>query len=407
MRPYPIAKICHHHMMRGRLAISLAIVMAVLSFSAIAPPVFAQKSQQVPGYSLAFVDADVKRVADAVMGEMLNVPYNVDDDVSGKITLRTANPVPKTELIALLERALLPLKAVVLTDGAGYRIVLRKNAARNLVLPSPSLQQSPLPSFTNPQNNIQPAGNSVAMHEFAPSAPGFASEAITLHYASAANLADMISDFLGEGIAEDAKDGKNTIIISGSGQERDAAKKLIQRFDVDNLANMAYEIYRLDNVDPLTLVNELEAIFQPPYDILGSRIRLIPLPRLRSVMGIAANHGDLARIAPWIARLDTGASGKRKLYSYAVQNGRARDIARSLQAVLGQGNGQNLEPERVSETRAEPRQAFAQMDDFGGGNGRDNGQGNSREINRAETPMDNVDMASDNAGPAYCPQYSK
>ncbi|MEZ5708575.1 MAG: secretin N-terminal domain-containing protein [Blastomonas sp.] len=138
-----------------------------------------------------------------------------------------------------------------------------------------------------------------------------------------------------------------SLLISGSAEERDAAKRLIARFDVDTLAAMQFEVYSLENVDPDTLVAELDAIFKPPYDILGSRVRLVPLPRLRSVLGIAAERADLLRIEPWIRRLDAGVSGKRKLYSYAVQNGRARDIAASLQLVLGgntPGNSLPIQP---------------------------------------------------------------
>ena len=102
---------------------------------------------------------------------------------------------------------------------------------------------------------------------------------------------------------------------------------------------MSFELVRLENVDADTLTSELGRIFQPPYDIVGSRVRVVPLPRLRSVLLIAADRSDIARIQPWITRLDSGAAGKRRLYSYAVQNGRARDMALILQRVLGMDSG--------------------------------------------------------------------
>ena len=58
------------------------------------------------GYNLAFVDADIRRVADAILGSMLSVDYSVDPDVTGNITLRTTQPVAKDSLLPMLESAL-------------------------------------------------------------------------------------------------------------------------------------------------------------------------------------------------------------------------------------------------------------------------------------------------------------
>jgi general secretion pathway protein D len=161
------------------------------------------------------------------------------------------------------------------------------------------------------------------------------------------------------------------VIIRGSSEERAAARQLIERFDVDTLADMNFQLFRLENVDADTLLSELERIFAPPYDIIGSRVRIVPLGRLRSVLAIANDRADIARIEPWIRRLDAGGSGKRKLYSYVVQNGRARDLAAALQLVLGSGGGeQNVDgsptppsqqqPPIVSELgRSEPSEAIA------------------------------------------------
>ncbi|MEO9599801.1 type II secretion system secretin GspD [Parasphingorhabdus sp.] len=282
------------------------------------------------GYSLAFVEADVKRVVEAVMGSMLRVSYSVDGDVSGNITLRTVKPVTEASLIPLLEEALTSIDAVIIKQGDTYRVVNRSKA------------RSVAPIDTS---RITSAGNlpidaSIEQpRRFAPSAPGFTTEVVTLLYGSADEIAKLIEGFLGGKIVEPSNDGRNQLLIAGSASERDAAKKLVSRFDVDTLAEMNFEIYRLENVDADTVVAELDKIFEPPFDIIGSRIRLVPLPRLRSVLGIASSRTDLTRIEPWIRRLDAGGSGKRKLYSYAVQNSRAAEIAASLQLVLGSGGG--------------------------------------------------------------------
>ncbi len=314
-----------------RLCIAMA-ALALYSASASSVHAVAQSNSQ-QGYNLAFVDADVKRVVDAVLGSMLRANYDLDPDLKGNITLRTTSPVPASELIPLLERALAPLDAVIIKRGENYRILSRQKA-RTL---------SPVTSQFIPRSV-----NGEQRQDLEPSAPGFASEAIALRFASARSIVELATELLGKDIISIGSAGRNEVIVSGSAEERDAAKKLIARFDIDSLAAMNFQIWKLEDVDAQTLVDELDEIFRPPFDIIGTRVRLVPLPRLASVLGIAADNADLNRIEPWIRRLDNGGSGKRKLYSYSVQNGRARDIANSLQLVLGgsssQSDGENTAP---------------------------------------------------------------
>ncbi len=265
------------------------------------------------GFTLAFVDADVRRVADAVLGSMLRVDYTVDPKVQGNITLRTAKPVPREELIPLLESALTSVGAAIVSKNDGYRIIPISDARASAPLTG--------------------VGSAAAAPQ------GFASEVVGLKNASAREIARLLEQLLGKSAVLGTDVARNQVIISGTAEERQAARAMIARFDVDALAGLNFEIYRLENVDAGSLLAELEKVFQPPVDIIGSRVRLVPLPRLRSILAVAADRADLARIEPWIRRLDVGAGGKPKIYSYAVQNGRARDLAGSLQRVLGSGSG--------------------------------------------------------------------
>jgi general secretion pathway protein D len=294
----------------------------------LATPLLAQRAGPAParggagvrydtrnGYNLAFVDADVRRVVDAVLGSMLGLDYSIDPAVQGNVTLRTSQPVARESLLPLLETALRAVDAVIVVQGSSYRVLPRAEA--------------------NGSAPLAPAGGS----ESASPVQGFATEVVTLRHGSPREIARLLEQFLGKEIVAGTDNGQNRVIIRGSGEERAAARQLIERFDVDTLADMNFELFRLDNVDADTILAELERIFAPPYDIIGSRVRIVPLGRLRSVLVIASDRADIGRIEPWIRRLDAGGSGKRKLYSYVVQNGRARDLASALQLVLGSGMG--------------------------------------------------------------------
>jgi general secretion pathway protein D len=319
------------------LALSLAVIPLPLSAQGNPASV---KYDVRDGYNLAFVDADVKRVADAILGSMLGVDYSVDPDVTGNITLRTMKPVTRESLVPMLEQALQAVDAVILRQGAGYRIVSRKQART----------RASVVSSGGSGDTASPAG--------------YTSEILTLRYASAKEMAKLLEQFLGEEAVGASNDALNQIIIVGTGSERQAARDIIARFDVDVLARMAYETYRLDNVDPASLVAELRKIFQPPYDIIGTRVRAVPLLRLKSIMLIAADRADLARIEPWIRRLDVGVSGKRRLYNYVVQNGRARDVGRALQQVLG-GSGSTSGAEENNIPLSDPLPSAASSDAAG------------------------------------------
>jgi general secretion pathway protein D len=265
------------------------------------------------GYNLAFVDADAHHVVDAVLGDVLHLNFSVDPKVTGTVTLRTASPVDRDGAIALLEKALEPIGAVIIENGGSYR-VLPKESARAAALMGAASSDGPT--------------------------TGYSSEAVKLRYANPAQIAHLIEEFVGKDVVAGIDPAYNQILLAGSSDERSAALSIIRRFDIDTLSGSTFQLIKLENVDADALQAELKAIFQPPLDIIGSRVRIVPLPRLHSVLAIAADASDIARIQPWIERLDAGgASTKRKLYSYAVQNGRARDLAASLQMVLGGGGG--------------------------------------------------------------------
>jgi len=296
------------------------------------------------GYSLAFVEADVRRVVDAVLGSMLGLDYSVDPKVEGNITLRTAKPVAQESLLPLLENALATVDAAIVIRGSSYRVVARSDARTNAPIVATGVS----------------GGGS-----------GYATEVVELKNASAREIARLLEQFLGKEAVAGTDAARNQVIITGTGDERQAARAMIARFDVDALAGMNFSLLKLENVDADTLLAELESIFKPPLDIIGSRVRVVPLPRLRSILLIAADRADFGRIEPWIRRLDAGSGGKAKLYSYAVQNGRAKDLAASLQLVLGMGGNQNepASPSRTNSiassdgnggaTQLEPSQAIA------------------------------------------------
>jgi general secretion pathway protein D len=353
-----------------------AVISATLGVLLFAPQLSqslqAATARGEDAFTLAFVDADARHVVDAVLGSMMSVDYSVDPAITGNLTLRTAQPVPRSALLGVLEQALSSIDAVIVLQGKRYLIVPRAQA--RAVLPA---------SVSSPTDRAETTNVSA----------GYASEIVTLKYASPAEMARLIEQFLGKDIVSSRNDALNQLVIAGTGEERKAARDIIKRFDIDSLAQMTFEMYPLANVDAGVLVGELKRVFAPPYDIIGSRVRLVPLPRLRSVLAIASDRADLARVEPWIRRLDTGSAGARRLYSYAVQNGRARDLAAALQQVLSgvQSNAAVL-PGGGSGNRVEASVPSPKLATLAGGSVA--GQGNSASTSQPASSSVAEDLPS-------------
>lgn len=307
------------------------------------------------GVELNFVDADIRKVVDAILGEMLKANYSVDEAVKGTLTLRTGRPIARGSLIPALEAALSTVDAAIVTQGNVLRVVpLAK--ARDL-----SLGRRPLSARDKAQ-------------------PGFAVEILPVRNTSVKELEKLLAAVARKDAILQVDADRNQIIIAGSSQERAAIRATVERFDVDWMRGTSFAMYHLDSVEPEQLTDELQAILKPPLDLL-SRVRLVPLPRLKSVLGIAARRSDLEQLELWIRRLESGSPGGegRTLYIYPVQNGRARDLAQSLQLVLGGGTASS------TDTNASPAVAGRSAPSTGtraaeGDGGSGSGAGNSATL---------------------------
>jgi general secretion pathway protein D len=85
-------------------------------------------------FSFNFDDADVYSVIQTVFGDVLKVNYIVDSRVKGRVTFRSVAPVPRDNVLPLME-VILRLNGIAVVEDAGlYRIIPLSDIARE---PSP------------------------------------------------------------------------------------------------------------------------------------------------------------------------------------------------------------------------------------------------------------------------------
>ena len=260
-------------------------------------------------YELKFHDADIRGVIDAVLGDMLELDYVIAPTVQGRITFRTSRPVAKTSLLPALEAALSSVSAAIVKNDQTVHVVPRDEAPQRM-------------------------RGAERVTTLAPPTPGFAVEILPLRYINANEMKSILESFVPRGTVLQADATHGHLVIAGSSQDRAAVMRTVENFDVDWLQGMTFAVYRLEQSRPEVIVAELRNIFQGPLDLFSNRVRLVPLDRAQSVLGMARNKADLELVGQWIARLDVSKSGDRRIFVYNVQNGSAKDLVSALRQVL-------------------------------------------------------------------------
>ncbi|MEM1019061.1 MAG: type II secretion system secretin GspD [Pseudomonadota bacterium] len=270
------------------------------------------------GIELNFENADIRRITDGILGDILKYDYWIDPGVQGRTTLRTGRPVTRESLVPALEAALAQVGAAIVVTNGQYQIMpiaAARSRVSNITLRSPGSRRF---------------------------LPGYATEIIPLRFVKASEVEKILRPLSGSGSIVQTDDIRNHIIIAGTASDRANMVQVIDSFDVDWIEGMTFALYRLQNVEPEKLIAELKSVFAPPMDILENRVRLVPMTRIKAILGISSEMRELRQIEEWITRLDVSAeTGSRRLFVYNVQNGRAADLASALQLVTT-GNADTL-----------------------------------------------------------------
>ncbi|HEY3885764.1 MAG TPA: secretin N-terminal domain-containing protein, partial [Vicinamibacterales bacterium] len=259
--------------------------------------------------TLNYPNVDVHDAAKAILGDLLGLNYAVDQAVTGTVTVSTANPVARSQVLPIFESALKNANMALVRQGGIYTIVPLSVAQKTPSLVSPG--------------------------EY-----GFGTEAIQLHFVNATDLKKLIDPMTPDADSTRADPGRNMILVTGTGSERAAIRDLIRRFDVDWMRGMSFALFVPKNSDSRSLVAELDAMINQQGSPAASVVRLLSLDRLNAVLAITSEPKYLTEIRKWVGVLDKlGAQGEKRLYVYRVQNSRSADLAKSLAVAFGATGG--------------------------------------------------------------------
>lgn len=260
------------------------------------------------GIQLSFTDVDINQVVASVLGEALGLNYSIDPSVKGTMSLRSSRALSAEELLPALEAALRVQDLALVQVNGTYHVVPVKDAPRRVT------------SINLPTDRTQ---------------AGFSIQIVPLQFTSPTEMEKILQPFAPPGGVMKVDEARNLLLLAGSSQELSTMLDVVKTFDVDWLAGMSYGFFNLNYVDAKTAVTELAEIFADPKSPLAGVVRLVPITRLNTILVITPHQEYLKAVETWVKRLDVGGtSAGRRIYVYDVQNGRAEDLAKSLNKIL-------------------------------------------------------------------------
>jgi len=271
-----------------------------------------KQSADGSGYDLNFDNTPITTVAKVILGDILGVGYTIDPRVRGTITLASARPVPKSDILFVLENALRISNVVLVREAAGYRLV--------------------------PLGDATGSGNIDA--EAARTEPGYGISVVPLQYVSAQTLIKLLDSFATKPGMVRADATRNMLLIQGSGAERRTAIETILSFDAEWMRGQSVGIFPVHNSTPEPLISELEKIVDSGEGGLSQNlVKFQSISRMNSILVVTQRQQLLKIAATWIARLDRGDTSGRGVHDYRLRYGDARQVAKVLNDMFLGGSG--------------------------------------------------------------------
>ena len=266
--------------------------------------------------SLNFEQAPLDEVMHAIMGDILGLDYVVDHPVKGTVTLRTRTPVPRDQVFGILESLLKANKVLMIRQEDNRFLITGSQQASRL---SPSISSAK------------------------GSGTGFSTVVIPLRYISAANMAEILRPVADESAFVRVDNGRNMLMLAGTGAQLDGWLDMVLTFDVDLLKGMSVGMFPLENSSVEEMNDVLNGLLGESGAAadLSHLVRIIPIKRLNSILVVTPRAHYLDTVGGWVERLDAAPDSnfEKRLYVYPVQNTTASRLADLLNSIYSGASG--------------------------------------------------------------------
>lgn len=292
--------------------------------------------------TLNFVNADVKDVAKAILGDYLKLNYQIGANVTGAVTIQTSRPLPRSKVLAVLDQTLRLSGMAVILQNDIYKVVSLSDAPGQI-------------------------GGIIRPGVRRDVATGYGIEVAPIKFIAATEMQKLLEPLASTHAIIHVDPARNLLIIEGTEEERQTLLDDIALFDADWMAGMSFALFTPTNLDAQELAKELTQVLGGMNSPIVGVVRIVPIDRLNTVLVISPQKRYLDQLAAWVARLDRPGTGShRRIFVYNVQHGRASDLAATL--------GKTLFGDSAAGGRSSPQQS-----DYGADNGPAPVPGNSAE----------------------------
>ncbi len=325
--------------------------------------------------SLNFERVPLRGLVQSILGDLLEVDYSIDKPIEGEATLHTGEPVPRSELIPILQSFLQVNGALMVKGSDGIYHVGPAEAMRKI------------PRGLQRADRIQ---------------AGYSTVIVPLHYIGAGQMADILQPVAPQEAFVRVDDSRNILMLAGTRDQLRDWVQLIDTFDIDMLEGMSVGIFPLEyaSVDEVgSAVSTLLSEGGEQAQSLTGLVKVMPIERLNSLLVVTPRAHYLDTIETWIRRLDREPENnyQRSLYVYPVQNGSAAHLADMLNQIFGgefgSGGGSG-----GSDSGIAPGMATSTISDSAGG-GSSIGSGSSTSTTGSRTDdEDELGNTSTSAG---------
>jgi general secretion pathway protein D len=263
---------------------------------------------------LNFSEANVREVAQSVLGTILGQNFVVDAGVEQRITLRTSRPIKKANLIPTLETTLAATGLALQKDGELYRVLTaakaRSGSGKSLNLDS---------------HGVLPPGSGVTVAR--------------LEHIAPSQMAKILEPLAPEKSILRVDDPRNLMILSGTGPEMKSLLETIETFDVNPLKGMSFGYFKLKNAKAPQVTTELKEMIKTYANQSGyNPPQIVPIERLNVLLVFASTPQTLKLTERWIASLDqTRNDVEASVYVYHVKNRKAKELAPLLAGLFQTG----------------------------------------------------------------------
>ena len=172
------------------------------------PPVRPEIQLYGDDVTLNFEQAPLTEVVHAILGDILGLDYIVEHPINGEVTLRTRSPIPRNELLAILESLLQSNKAIMIRDEKD-RYFVSGSAEMSKLYPSVSSTKS--------------------------GGAGYSTVVVPLSYISAGEMAEILKPVAEESAFVRIDNKRNLLMLAGTRLQLDGWMDMISTFDIDLL----------------------------------------------------------------------------------------------------------------------------------------------------------------------------